>query len=171
MRTLVLNVGYEPMHIVTWQRAICLVLTDRADLVSSYDEPIRSVSRVFPRPAVVRLKAYVRPHHWFSVIRCSRKNIILRDRSRCQYCGVACRPGKITIDHVTPKARGGRTVWENVVAACQTCNHRKGDRTPDQIGMRLIRRPARPQWFDLIDHSEGHGVHAWMPYINLASGF
>ena len=172
MRTLVLNAGYEPMHVVSWQRAICLVLTDRAEIVSSYHEGIRSVRRIFPRPSVVRLKAYLRPSYRFALIRCSRRNVILRDRSRCQYCGSVCRIGKITIDHVIPKARGGRTIWENVVAACQSCNHRKGDRLLDQLTMKLLRRPRRPNWYDLLDYSESVVVEAWQPFLNpFASGF
>jgi 5-methylcytosine-specific restriction endonuclease McrA len=165
MRTLILNAGYEPMQLVSWQRAICLVMSDKAEIVAEYGRSIRTVAKLFPMPSVVRLKTYLRTNRQFAIIRCSRKNIILRDGSRCQYCGVVCKTGKITIDHVIPRAKGGRTSWENVVAACQSCNHRKGDRLAEHTGMVLLRKPRRPVWHDLLDYTDQQATSAWMPFL------
>jgi 5-methylcytosine-specific restriction endonuclease McrA len=95
---------------------------------------------------------------------CSRRGVLLRDRETCQYCGA--QPGRalLTIDHVLPRAQGGGTHWENVVAACEACNRRKGSRTPEQAGMALARPPRRPAYvaFALLGALERH--HVWQKY-------
>ena len=124
MRTLVLNSGFEPMLLISWERAICLVLSEKAEVISAYNEYIRTVSRSFPLPSVIKLNAYVKLVRRFGVVRCTRRNIMLRDRHECQYCGVKCNPSLATIDHVIPRAQGGLTTWENVVVSCPSCNRR-----------------------------------------------
>jgi 5-methylcytosine-specific restriction endonuclease McrA len=169
MRTLVLNAGYEPMQLISWERAICLVLSQKAEMVAAYDRVVRSVSAAFPLPSVVRLKTYVRVVRRYTFVKCTRKNILLRDRSQCQYCGTLCKTGKITIDHIIPRCRGGKTQWENVVAACRTCNHHKGNLTLEQSGLTLSRKPKRPVWHDLLLDHEGITVDAWSPYFHYVA--
>ena len=144
MRTLVLDQGYQPCHIVPWQRAVVMLFGGKVELVDTYDELIRSVSLTIHMPAVVRLTRRTRPRR--HPIRFSRRNVLLRDAFTCQYCRAVLAPHELTYDHVLPRTRGGRTCWENIVAACRPCNHKKGDRTPAEAGMKLARAPVKPAW-------------------------
>lgn len=167
MRTLVLNAGYEPMQLVSWQRALCLVLSQKAEVIARYDAVVRSVSAEVQLPSVVRLVRYVQVVSRLGLVRCTRKNVLLRDHYQCQYCGVKCRPGAITIDHVVPRSRGGKTTWTNVVAACHTCNRRKGSRSVEAAGLVLLKVPRRPSWRDLMDDLSRDSGGDWLPYLDL----
>lgn len=142
MRTLLLNSSYEPLRIISWQRAVTLFYLDKVEVVRSYDKVLRSASRVLPTPAVVRLFRFVRRHR--VRIAFSRRNVFLRDGYRCQYCGEVLPAAELTTDHVVPRSRGGPTSWDNVVTACSPCNRRKGGRSPAQAHMELAKRPRRP---------------------------
>jgi hypothetical protein len=98
-------------------------------------------------PAVVRLLRAVRGERG---VKFSRINVATRDRFCCQYCGQKFALGRLTYDHVIPRAQGGRTCWENIVMACYPCNGRKGHRAPAQVGMRLLKTPVRPQWLPFV---------------------
>ncbi len=165
VRTLVLNAAYEPIHLVSWEKAMCLVFTAKAEIVAEYDHMVRSVSQIFKMPSVVRLKRYVRTFKRTMNARCTRRNVLMRDRFTCQYCAVVCTMNTITIDHVLPRSRGGKTVWDNVVAACHPCNRRKADRTPAEVGLKLMRLPKRPTWVDLLEESHRHLLDSWMPFL------
>lgn len=148
MAVLVLNASFEPLSVVSTRRAVVLVLKQRAALVESDDGHMRSEHLSIPRPLVIRLLQYVRvPYRAHAPL--SRRGVLARDRWTCQYCGV--RPGRsaMTVDHVVPRVQGGRRSWENLVAACQGCNHRKGGRRPEQARMRLRRRPAAPRFLPI----------------------
>ena len=169
MRTLVLNAGYEPMQLISWQRALCLVLSQKAEVVAEYDHQVRSVARSFSLPSVVRLKRYVQIVKNFGLVRCTRKNILLRDRYQCQYCGVRCTHNSATIDHVMPRSKGGKTTWSNVVVACHPCNRKKGNRLLERISMRLKRKPRRPSWKELMADEDGKEPnHEWLPWLDYA---
>ncbi len=168
MRTLVLNAGYEPMQLVNWQRAICLVISQKAEIVAEYDQTIRSVSKTFSLPSVVRLKRYVQIVRNFGMVRCTRKNILLRDRCQCQYCAVQCSQGSATIDHVIPRSKGGKTTWNNVVVACHSCNRKKGNRSLDRISMRLLRKPKKPSWTEMVGDNSDSTLYEWLPYLDYA---
>lgn len=168
MRTLVLNAGYEPMQLISWQRALCLVLSQKAEVVAEYSAVVRSISRTMSLPSVVRLVSYARVVSRFGFVRCTRKNVLLRDTYQCQYCGVKCRPGAITIDHIVPRVRGGKTSWTNVVAACHPCNRKKGSRQLEKSGMVLMRAPRRPAWRELIDDTNREAATDWLPYLDQA---
>ncbi|MCA9578129.1 MAG: HNH endonuclease [Polyangiales bacterium] len=144
MRTLVLDQGYQPHRIVSWQKGIALLFRGKVDVLEEYDDEVRTVSSVFRLPAVVRLRVPVP----FRVqrIRFSRLNVLRRDGFACQYCGHEGTAKELTIDHVVPKARGGRTEWQNVVTACRPCNQRKGDRALARSGLVLAKPPAVPTW-------------------------
>ncbi len=140
---LVLNADYQPLSyyplsLWPWQEAIKAVFLDRVDIVAEYDAVVHSPSTVIRIPSVVVLRDYVRPQKRVAF---TRFNLFLRDEFRCQYCGTR---GDLTFDHVVPRARGGVTSWENVVAACSRCNLRKGSKSLRQSGLHLRRAPRRP---------------------------
>jgi 5-methylcytosine-specific restriction endonuclease McrA len=143
METLILTQAYIPHRIVSWQKAITMVVTGKAELVETYDAVIRSVSLSLRMPAVVRLIRGIR-HHDIKV-RFSRINVLTRDAFRCQYCGTKHSARELTFDHVVPRSQGGKTSWTNIVTACRACNADKGSRTPEQAGMKLLSRPQRPK--------------------------
>ena len=138
---LVLNQDYEPLNVASLPRAFRLVLGGKAEILAEGD-PIRSASRSWTAPSVVRLRHRVRRPRPRAKL--SRKEIFARDGHACQYCG---RTGvSLTIDHIVPKSRGGDTwTWENLVTACMSCNHRKGDRLPEAAGLQLRRKPYEPR--------------------------
>lgn len=141
MRTLVLDQGYAPHRIVSWQRAVTMLFQNKVEIVDEYDEDIRSVTITIKMPAVVRLLRKVARRR---SIKFSRVNVATRDDFRCQYCGVKQPLKKLTYDHVVPRAQGGKTRWENIVMACYGCNEKKGGRTPEQAAMRLRKQPVKP---------------------------
>lgn len=114
-----------------------------------------------PFPSIVRLSFYVRVPYKKIVL--SRKNIIRRDGHQCQYCGRG--DVTLTVDHVIPKSKGGNDSWENLVAACVSCNNRKGDRTPSEAGVKLRRKPIRPSHVMFIRHFVGIVDDNWKPYL------
>lgn len=138
---LVLNQDYEPLNVASLPRAFRLVLGGKAEILAEGD-PIRSASRSWSAPSVVRLRHRVRRPRPRAKL--SRKEIFARDGHACQYCGRTGVP--LTIDHIVPKSRGGDTwTWENLVTACMACNHRKGDRLPEAAGLQLRRKPYEPR--------------------------
>lgn len=145
-QTLVLNATYEPLQIVSWQRAVRMLFQDKVEVVAEYDRPIRSVSVTIRMPSVLRLLHYVRvrSHHH---VKFSRANLYARDRYCCQYCGQRFPTSELTYDHVVPVARGGTKSWENIVTCCVSCNRLKGNRMPEEAGLRLRKRPRAPTGF------------------------
>lgn len=143
-RTLLLNQGYEPIKVISWQRAITLLFLGKVEVVAEYERGIRSINRVLKAPAVVRLVRSIRRH--LRPVAFTRAHLYARDGYRCQYCGA--RPGAeaLTYDHVVPKAQGGTTCWTNIVTCCSSCNRQKGGRTPREAGMRLLATPTQPTW-------------------------
>lgn len=146
MDTLVLDATYQPINRVSWKEAFRMVFTGRAEIVETYaDRVIRSARRVFPMPSIVRFVRMVK-NVFRRGIRFNRKNVYLRDKGRCQYCGERVPSNDFEFEHVIPKCQGGRTRWENIVVACTSCNQQKGNRTPDQARMHLRSRPLRPKY-------------------------
>lgn len=135
---LVLNASFEPVNIASARRALVLVIKGAAVVEESRN--IRA-HRDFMVPSVVRLRQYRRVPSRVQVL--SRKNIYIRDGYRCQYCGVEFPARELTLDHVVPRSRNGLSRWENLVASCAGCNHRKGDRTPEEAGMKVLRVPRQ----------------------------
>ncbi|MCC6874311.1 MAG: HNH endonuclease [Sandaracinaceae bacterium] len=143
METLILNQAYMPHRVVRWQTAVSMFFTGKVEVVEEYEELIRSVSLTVRMPAVVRLVR--RGRHSEPKIRFSRGNVLLRDGYTCQYCRAVLPSHELTFDHVVPRSQGGRTSWENIVACCRPCNALKGNRTPQQAGMKLLATPERPR--------------------------
>ncbi len=138
---LVLNATYEPINVTAARRAIVLVLKGVATTEEENGGFLHSARWAIRIPSVIRLTQFRRIPYQTRAL--SRKNILLRDRYTCQFCGRVLPAHELTIDHVIPRARGGHTDWDNVVASCQKCNTAKGDRLPEEAGLRLL-RPPRP---------------------------
>jgi 5-methylcytosine-specific restriction endonuclease McrA len=161
---LVLNATYEPLNIVSVQRAIILLLKEKAEVIEAARTILRAQNFVINLPLVIRLVTFV-PIPRRLPLPLSRRTVLARDLYTCQYCGG--QPGKheLTVDHVIPRSRGGATTWENVVAACAPCNHRKGDRTPEEAGMKLLAEPARPRFVAVMLLGETNAHSVWQKYI------
>jgi len=162
--TLVLDAAYRPHKVVSWERAVTLLFLGRVEVVEEYDEEIRSVSFSIKMPAVVRLLRVIRGNT--KGVKFSRINILTRDKYTCQYCGRKLPMSKLNYDHVLPRARGGKTTWENIVTSCFPCNDRKSNRTPQEAGMRLIHAPVRPKSLPLtMLRIEGEIPDRWASYL------
>lgn len=142
--TLMLSSRYEPLRVISWKRAVALLFLGKVEVLEEYDEEIRSVSLTIKMPAVVRLLKYFNYHS--QPVRFSRQNVYVRDNYTCQYCGRKLPPQQLTFDHVIPKSLGGKTQWENIVTCCTICNVKKRGKTPEEAGMKLLRKPKRPKW-------------------------
>ena len=163
--TLLLTPWMAPHRVISWQRAVVLSFLGKVEVVDTYDDEIRSRSLRIKTPAVVRLVK------WSSAqqhkVRFSRLNVFLRDGFRCQYCGERRAMRELNYDHVVPRVKGGRTSWENIVTACYGCNDRKGCRSPEEAGMRLLRKPRRPSYLPLAPVTVGRRrvPPAWQLYL------
>jgi 5-methylcytosine-specific restriction endonuclease McrA len=166
-QTLLLNATYEPLRVVHWQKAITLWAQGKVEILAEYDREIRSVTFSLKLPSVIRLLRRIRMRRRAEYVPFSRANIYARDRHSCQYCGHAFSIAELTFDHVIPVAQGGRKDWENIVTCCIGCNRRKGGRTPDQAGMRLIRAPRRPDKAPALRITFGlrHAPESWRDYL------
>lgn len=163
--TLLLNATYEPLTIITWRKAVRLMLLGKAEALESYEDNVRSTTSALPMPAVLRLRQRVTFRR--KTIRFCRQNVYMRDRYTCQYCLERKSRNDLTFDHVVPRTRGGRTSWQNIVACCFDCNQRKADRTPEEAGMTLTRPPYAPMWLPVEAEAERLGIadRLWSPYL------
>ena len=180
---LVLNRSYLPIHVTSARRAFALVYRDVARVVNEEYETfdfeswrrrrgaegnalIGTPSGAICVPRVILLPSFDRvpKRH----VRYSRVNVFARDKFTCQYCGDRPHRSELNLDHVIPRALGGRTTWENVVCSCVECNRHKGGRTPQQARLRLKRVPAKPRWTPLMNHI-GSSVryNEWRPFLSI----
>lgn len=162
MQVLVLNTTYEPLAVVTLKRAMRLLTTHKAEVVETSAALLRSARDTIATPLVVHLLRYAYTRRMRRP-QISRALVLIRDGETCQYCGG--RPGRaeLTLDHIIPRAQGGLTTWENVVAACRGCNAAKADRTPDQAGM-LLRSTPRPLALPLARKLDLSARAVWSQY-------
>ncbi len=159
---LVLNASYEPLNVCSVRRAHVLVWKGKAEVVESHSHPIRSAAASFARPFVIRLLQYVRVPRAVRR-RISRRVLFARDGWRCVYCGNT--GGRLTLDHVVPRSRGGDSVWENVVTACAPCNLRKGDRLLEETAMSLPHPPRAPAPVLFIRLATPRVPEGWRQYL------
>ena len=163
---LVLNASYEPINICGARRALVLVLKGVAKAEEEHDAILHAARVLMPLPSVIRLLEYRRIPHQTRAL--SRKNILLRDRNTCQYCGIVLTAGELTLDHVIPRSRSGKSTWENLVACCHPCNRRKGNQLLHELtDMKLLREPRS---FSLhtsrhIMRMIGHSDQKWRKYL------
>jgi 5-methylcytosine-specific restriction endonuclease McrA len=180
---LVLNRYFQPVHVTTVRRALCLLYMGAARALDRQyrqfdfqswaalsaelgDDTIDTPSRRIRVPRILVLQAYDRVP--IGRIRFSRHNIFARDDHTCQYCSRRLPRRDLNLDHVVPRSRGGKTNWENVVTSCIECNFRKGGRTPEEAGMRLKRPPRQPRWSELVHPPRlAARYREWLPFLNV----
>ncbi|OGC02833.1 HNH endonuclease [candidate division KSB1 bacterium RBG_16_48_16] len=160
-RVLLLNQNYEPMTVVSAKKAIVLVYLEKVEIVVPRSHLVRSQRMAIPLPSIIRLIRYIQIPK--KRVELTRRNILKRDGYRCQYCGT--KEGPLTIDHVIPKTRNGTDSWENLVCACVKCNNKKGNRTPEGAGMKLLHKPKKPSYLFFIQHFIGVSEDCWKPYL------
>lgn len=165
---LVLNADYRPLSyyplsLWPWQEVVKAVFLDRVDVIAEYDHVVRSPSTEFRLPSVIALRDFVRQDRPPAF---TRFNVFLRDGFQCAYCGA---PDQLTFDHVIPRSKGGRTTWENIVAACSPCNLHKGNKALKQTDLHLLRPPFRPNNYQLQETGRrfppNHLHETWMDYL------
>jgi len=161
---LVLNATYEPLNIVSVKRAVVLLLKEKAQIVEATEAWVRAQNWAIPQPLVIRLVYYVRIPHRLS-LPLGRRTVLARDGYTCQYCGARPDKSELTLDHVVPRSRGGRSSWENVVTACTRCNQRKGRHTPEEAGMPLRVPPRRPRYIALTVLADARQHEVWNKYV------
>ncbi len=163
---LVLNASYEPINICGARRALVLVLKGVARTEEEQATELHSARVRMAMPSVIRLLEYRRIPHQTRAL--SRKNILLRDRNTCQYCGVILPSAELTLDHVIPRSRGGLSTWENLVAACHSCNRRKGNHLLHELEHMKLHREPRPFTLHTSRHIMrmiGHSDQKWRKYL------
>jgi len=161
---LVLNATYEPLSVVSIRRAIVLLLKEKAELLEAAEATLRATGISMPVPLVIRMVYYVRIPKT-TVLPLSRRTVMARDQYTCQYCGTMPLRAELTLDHVVPRSRGGKSEWENVVVACRGCNQKKGNRTPREAQMALVREPHRPRYVALALLGEPTHREVWSKYL------
>lgn len=194
-RVLVLNRSYVAVRVVTVRRAFVMLYRDSAEVIhvengayANYDfqtwcelsqlwtdeslrmagadevDWIHAVRFRIQAPRIIRLLRFDQVPRL--AVRLNRKTLFARDGHRCQYCGQTYPLHQLSFDHVTPRSRGGKTCWENVVTCCLNCNSRKGDRTPSEAGMQLTQRPAKPKHNPVLKLTLGNPrYHVWQPFL------
>jgi 5-methylcytosine-specific restriction endonuclease McrA len=138
---LLLNSDYEPLNVCNLRRAFRLVFGEKAEVIQYDHTEVRTATQVFHAPSVIRLHHRIkrpRPR-----VRLSRREVFIRDKHTCQYCGTQTHD--LTLDHVIPRHRGGLHTWDNLVTACKHCNHRKGGKLVEEARMRLMKAPFEPR--------------------------
>lgn len=173
-RSLLLNSSYQPMKIVSWQKALVLWFQGKVEVLEYHNVFVRSVRSSFQLPSVMRLKTYVRPRN-YGAVRFCRENVYIRDNFTCQYCGIKKSPKHLTLDHVVPVSLAGPKSWTNVVAACRECNQRKANRTPKSANMPLLQEPKIPTWLPSqeieVKESKSGGIPStWQQYLQFKAG-
>jgi 5-methylcytosine-specific restriction endonuclease McrA len=183
---LVLNRHFVPIQLTTVKRALVLMYGESADAldesgelhdfatwrempVRESDDAISLVNGSLRAPRIVHLNRYERIPR--TAVRLTRRNVMFRDAHECQYCGL--KPTLrvvLNIDHVLPRSRGGEDTWENLVTSCRACNLRKGRRTPEEAGMKLLRKPVRPKWSSMAQLLLGHSLKfkEWEPFLKAS---
>jgi 5-methylcytosine-specific restriction endonuclease McrA len=160
-RVLVLNQDFSPLMVCSVERAFVLVYLNKSELVRPANGyKIRSITRAFPMPSVIRLNRYVNAP--YKGVNLTRQNIFKRDNFECQYCGTR---KDLTLDHVIPSSKGGQHTWSNLVTACKRCNSLKGDRTPNEADMTLHRKPHKPSYSLFLRELSDHQGNEWDDFL------
>ena len=142
-KTLKLDSSFRPIDIIESIEALVMCIIGKARVIASHTEEITTISESFTLPSVIVLNRYVK--YRFSYVACNKSNIFFRDQNKCQYCGNYKDDKSMTLDHILPKSLGGLNTWENLVAACKKCNQKKGNKTLQESGMKLLKKPKKPK--------------------------
>lgn len=160
---LVLNQDYSPLTICSVERAFLLVFLQKAELLDKVGEKeLRTISHTYPFPSVIKINRYVSVPYKGVVL--SRHNIFRRDEQKCQYCGTT---KDLTLDHLIPRSKGGKSSWTNLVTACKKCNSKKGDNSLEKSGMTLKNQPRKPSYISFLRSANGVVREEWKPYLNI----
>jgi 5-methylcytosine-specific restriction endonuclease McrA len=161
-KVLILNADYSVISICNVPKAFLLVYLNKAELVADIPfQNLKSVNSTYPFPSIIRLYHYVKVPYKGVVM--TRQNLFRRDSNACVYCG---SKSDLTIDHVYPKSRGGKTNWENLVTACRRCNSKKGHLTPDEAKMPMESPPFKPSFVMFVRDCSGSLQETWLPFLN-----
>ncbi|WGL60356.1 HNH endonuclease [Pigmentibacter sp. JX0631] len=173
-KVLVLDSRYEPVKIVTMELGFVLLYAGRVTSIMDSERQIQGVAKTWKVPWIVRLNGCRPRTKRLNGPRFSRQNVYLRDGFRCQYCMSQGGASTLTLDHLLPSAKGGKTTWENIVTACKTCNMKKGSKTIEELGIKLQRPPSKPQLHPTALFPLRYGIttknapQAWLPYLDLS---
>lgn len=159
-RVLVLNADYTPVNVTNITRAIKLIVKEKAEIIKEGGKILRSEKRSFKTPIIIRLLNYVKINFFKVVL--TKRNIYVRDGFKCVYCD---SNNKLTLDHVIPKSRNGKNDWLNLVTCCDSCNKKKGDKTPEEAGMVLLRKPIKPSYYTFLKRYLDQNISDWDPYL------
>lgn len=173
---LVLDAHFVPARILPLHAGFVLYFSGRASSLADSPHTIRSVTQSFKVPWIVRVNnAPPKKARAGETLKFSRQNIYLRDNHRCTYCGTRFGAQQLTLDHLVPLSRGGKTTWENIVTSCRSCNFRKGSATIEELGIRLERLPARPHLSSQVLFALRYGLETrhlplpWLPFLDTRS--
>ena len=158
-----LDSAFKPIELISWEEAFLLTWLKKAYAVEYSDKWVHSAQKTFQIPSVIVLFRYI--DEKFFTLPCTRKNVLLRDENRCQYCANRFREKDLTIDHVIPKSKGGSSRWTNVVAACKPCNQKKRDFLVENAPVSLIRLPKKPSYRSIIRKRVGGANIRWKEYL------
>lgn len=162
-KVLVLNADYQAIGVCAVERAFVLVIMKKAEMLSDDPEKsLRTIRKNYKFPSIIRLYRFVSLP--YKKVNLSRQNIFKRDNHTCVYCNTR---DNLTIDHVIPRSLGGRDSWENLVTACQRCNSRKGNQTPEQAEMPMRYKPFRPSFVMFLGNFSGQIRDDWKPYLYM----
>lgn len=164
-RALLLNSSYEPLKVISWQKALILWFQGKVEIIEYHSFFIRTVSQKVPLPSILRLKTFVKNHQ--NPVRFCREHVYLRDNYTCQYCGKKGPQRDLTLDHVIPVSKLGDKSWNNMVTACRACNQKKANRTPKTANMPLLKEPRVPVWLPVIEleMKQGFCPESWTQYL------
>ena len=158
-----LDSSFKPVEIIPWEEAFTLTWLNKAYAVEYTDQWVHSARKAFRIPSVIVLFQYI-DEKFFS-LPCTRKNVLTRDENRCQYCATVFRDKDLTIDHVLPRSKGGKSTWSNVVTACKPCNQKKRDFLLENSPVSLIRRPKKPSYRSIIKKRMSNSNLNWKQYL------
>jgi 5-methylcytosine-specific restriction endonuclease McrA len=161
---LVLNFTYEALNVTSFQRAVKLIFSGKAEVVHDRERILASPAFAMRMPSIIRMLYYIkRPGRKVAL---TKKNVLLRDDYLCQYCGIKGER-LMTVDHVVPRSKGGPSTWENLVCACMRCNNRKNNRTPEHAGMTLRKKPRTPKYIPWIQIKRNTLPGEWRKFLFL----
>ncbi|MBD64436.1 MAG: HNH endonuclease [Halobacteriovoraceae bacterium] len=168
-QTLLLDSSYYPLQMIDWKKALTLFFTQRAEVVEHHqDVVIRSPNQEYQLPKVMRLFCKIKK---IQSVKFNRMNVFYRDNFTCQYCAGKFKSIELTLDHVYPKSKGGKSNWINIVSACHDCNNKKADKLPRDCGMHPLKKPKEPQWIAMfllkLSHHEKHIWSDWFASKSL----
>lgn len=159
---LVLNNSFEPISLCSFRRAFILLASQKAEILHNRDNAfVNTVNKKYELPSVIRVFSSARIR--YVDVPLSKTNILKRDGFTCQYCGKKHK--ELTVDHIIPKSRGGADSWKNLITACKPCNNVKDDRTPEEAGMKLLSKPAKPNYVFFLQKFAQHRDKSWEQYL------